>query len=252
MIRYVMVSSSSKGNAAFIYSERTLIQVDMGVTLNALKKAISLTPYRLEDIQALLITHEHSDHIKGLSLSCYKRLKIDTYAGEGTLKEPTHIVEEESSFDIGDFTVIPIRTSHDAKHPLGFVFIQGKEKLVYMTDTGYIPEESLPYMENANFYIVESNHDLEMLRESNRPLILKKRIHSKHGHLSNEESARYFADLVGEKTKEITLAHLSLECNTPQKALETWDKVFQERGLSVSKYNLRAAPASEPLLGGDK
>ena len=80
MIRYVMASSSSKGNAAFIYSETTLIQVDMGVTLSALKKAISLTPYRLEDIQALLITHEHSDHIKGMSLSCYKHLNINAYA----------------------------------------------------------------------------------------------------------------------------------------------------------------------------
>lgn len=252
MIRYVMASSSSKGNAAFIYSETTLIQVDMGVTLSALKKAISLTPYRLEDIQALLITHEHSDHIKGMSLSCYKHLNIDTYAGEGTLKEPTHVVEEESSFDVGDFTIIPVRTSHDANHPLGFVFIQGNEKLVYMTDTGYIPEESLPYMVDANFYIVESNHDLKMLKESSRPLILKKRIHSKHGHLSNEASAHYLVDLVGEKTKEITLAHLSLECNTPEKAIETWDKIFQEKGLSISKYHLRVAPACEPLLGGDK
>ena len=121
-----------------------------------------------------------------------------------------------------------------------------------MTDTGYIPEESLPYMDNANFYIIESNHDLKMLKDSSRPMILKKRIHSKHGHLSNEESARYFVDLVGDKTKEITLAHLSLECNTPEKAIETWDKIFQEKGLSISKYHLRVAPACEPLLGGDK
>lgn len=252
MIRYVMVSSSSRGNAAFIYSDTTLIQVDMGVTLSALKKAISLTPYHLEDIQALLITHEHSDHIKGLSLVGYSRLQIPTFAGKGTLKEPTHIVEEETSFEIGDFTIIPIRTSHDAEHPLGFIFIQGNEKLVYMTDTGYIPEESLPYMENANFYIVESNHDLKMLKESSRPMVLKRRIHSKHGHLSNEESANYFVELVGVKTKEITLAHLSLECNTPAKAIETWKEIFQEKGLGATKYHLRTAPASEPLIGGDK
>lgn len=252
MIRYVMASSSSKGNAALIYSATTLIQVDMGVTLSALKNALALTPYKMEDIQALLITHEHSDHIKGMSLRGYSRLKIPTYAGEGTLKETTHIIEEESSFEIGDFTIIPIRTSHDANHPLGFIFIQGNEKLVYMTDTGYIPEESLPYMENANFYIVESNHDLTMLKESARPMSLKRRIHSKHGHLSNKESASYFVDLVGNKTKEITLAHLSLECNTPSKALDTWKKIFQEKGLDVYQYNLRAAPALEPLIGGDK
>ncbi len=252
MIKYVIAASSSKGNAAFIYSETTLIQIDMGVTLTKLKKAIEQTPFSLEDIQGVLITHEHSDHIKGLSLKTYKRLNIPTYAGKKTLRKLTHEIEEEDSFTLGDFTIIPVRTSHDAKHPLGYILINGRDKLVYMTDTGYIPEETLPYLENAKYYIIESNHDVDMLMNSSRPQGLKDRILSDLGHLSNIDSAEYISSLVGDKSKEITLAHLSEECNTPEVTVATWDKVFKEKGLDIKAFNLRCAPASDFICGGDK
>ncbi len=252
MIKYVIASSSSKGNACFIYSKTTLIQIDMGVTLNALQTAIEQTPFSLKDIKGLLITHEHSDHVKGLSLAGYKKLKIPTYAGEGTLSNPTYVIEEENSFDIGDFTIIPVRTSHDANHPLGYILINDGEKMVYMTDTGYIPEETLPYMENAKYYIIESNHDVDMLENSSRPRILKNRILSDHGHLSNIDSAGYVSSLIGEKTKEITLAHLSEECNTPEISISTWNDVFSSKGMDIKTYNLRCAPASNYIIGGDK
>ncbi len=252
MIRYVIASSSSKGNATLIYSETTLIQIDMGVTLTALNKALSLTPYGLEDIKALLITHEHSDHVKGLSLIGYQKLKLPIFAGENTIYAGINVIEEENSFEIGDFSIIPVKTSHDASHPLGFILINGEEKLVYMTDTGYVPPEDLPYMQNADYYIFESNHDVRMLKMSDRPASLKRRILSDHGHLSNFDSANYMSDLIGDKTKEISLAHLSLDCNTPEKALDTYQKVFKKKGLDFAKYNIRTAPAFEPLFGGDK
>lgn len=252
MIRYVIASSSSKGNATLIYSENTLIQIDMGVTLTALNKALSLTPFELKDIKALLITHEHSDHVKGLSLVAYQKLKLPIFAGESTIYSGINVIEEENSFEIGDFTIIPLKASHDASHPLGFILINGNTKLVYMTDTGYVPEEDLPYMMNADYYIFESNHDVRMLKTSDRPLVLKKRILSDYGHLSNLDSATYMADLVGDKTKEISLAHLSLDCNTPKKALDTYKKVFTKKGLDFERYNVRTAPAFEPLVGGDK
>lgn len=252
MISYVIASSSSKGNAAFIYSETTIIQIDMGVSLKQLNEAIKQTPFSLRDIQGLLITHEHSDHVKGLSLKTYKNLNIPTYAGKRTLRKLTNEIKEENSFEIGDFTIIPVRTSHDAKHSLGYVLINGHDKLVYMTDTGYIPEETLPYLENAKYYIIESNHDIDMLMNSKRPIDLKERIKSDYGHLSNIDSANYISSLVGNKSKEITLAHLSEECNTPEIAISTWDKVFKEKGLDIHAYNLRCAPATTYISGGDK
>lgn len=235
MIRYVIAGSGSKGNATFIYTEKTIIQIDMGVTLSALNKAISYTPYALEDIQALFITHEHSDHIKSLSLAAYKKLNIPIYAGKTTLKNPTYVIEEENSIDIGDLTILPLKTSHDANHPLGFLVFNEKERLLYMTDTGYIPKEDLPYMRDADHYIIESNHDVDMLKHSNRPMVLIKRILSKKGHLSNLDSATYVSSLIGEHTKSITLAHLSEECNSPEVAIKTWDDVFKEKNLDIKK-----------------
>lgn len=252
MIRFVIAGSGSKGNATFVYSETTIFQIDMGVTLCALDAAIKQTPFSLSDVQGLLVTHEHSDHVKGLSLAGYRKYEIPTYSAVGTLSQPSHIIESEDSFDLGDFTIIPLKTSHDANNPLGFVVFQGKEKLVYMTDTGFVPLEDLPYMVNADHYIFESNHDIDMLMSSNRPRILKQRIFGEHGHLNNEESASYLSELVGEKTKSITLAHLSEECNTPEKAIRTWEKVFQEKGMDVHRYLLRCAPQWNFIKGGDE
>ncbi len=252
MIRYVIASSSSKGNATLIYSENTIIQIDMGVTLKALNAAIALTPFESKDIKGLLITHEHSDHIKGLSLSTYKKLMIPIYSGKGTIPYSNNVITEGNSFEIGDFTIIPLKTSHDATHPLGFLLINGDEKMVYMTDTGYIPEEDLPYMKNAKYYVIESNHDVNMLKKSDRPFELVERILSDHGHLSNLDSAKYMSILIGEKTKEITLAHLSLDCNTPKKAIQTYTKIFKKSKIDISKYLLRCAPAFEPIAGGDE
>ena len=156
MIRFVIAGSGSKGNATFVYSETTIFQIDMGVTLCALDAAIKQTPFSLSDVQGLLVTHEHSDHIKGMSLAGYRKYEIPTYSAVGTLSQPSHIIESEDSFDLGDFTIIPLKTSHDANNPLGCVVFQGKEKLVYMTDTGFVPLEDLPYMVNADHYIFES------------------------------------------------------------------------------------------------
>lgn len=252
MIRYVIAASSSKGNATLIYSENTIIQIDMGVSLKLLNAAIEQTPYELNDIKALLVTHEHHDHVQGLKLKAYEKLSVPIYCGEGTLKRKTINAEPESSFDVGDFTIIPLRTSHDANNPLGYIVINGCEKLVYMTDTGYVPEEDLPYMKDANHYIFESNHDIRLLELSNRPEELKERILSKKGHLSNVDSAEYMSQLVGPKTRSITLAHLSLECNTPKKTISTYKKVFKKHHLNIDDYNVRCAPQFGPLLGVDQ
>lgn len=252
MIRYVIAASSSKGNATLIYTENTIIQIDMGVSLKLLNAAIEKTPYTLNDIKALLITHEHHDHVQGLKLKAYQKLAIPIYCGEGTLKCKTNNVEFESSFDIGDFTIIPLRTSHDASNPYGYALIANGEKLVYMTDTGYVPEDDLSYMDNANHYIFESNHDAMMLMNSDRPKELKDRILSEQGHLSNLDSAEYMANLVGEKTKSVTLAHLSLECNTPKKAIAAYKKVFKKHKLNIDDFNLKCAPQFGPFVGGDE
>ena len=226
MISFVVVGSGSKGNATLLFDEETLIQIDMGLPMRRITAALESINKNKSDLQGILITHEHTDHIKNLSM--YKG-KVPIYASKGTIDYFDHEVVPFDSFEIGTLSVIPFMTSHDAANPVGYVVISGKTKLVYLTDSGYIPEESLDYLKDADYYIMESNHDLKMLMKSNRPAVLKRRIKGDEGHLSNVDSAIYLSELVGPKTKEIYLAHLSEECNLPELALEAYRKTFKKK-----------------------
>ena len=247
MISFVVVGSGSKGNATLLFDEETLIQVDMGLPMRRITAALESINKNKSDLQGILITHEHTDHIKNLSM--YKG-KVPIYASKGTIDYFDHEVVPFDSFEIGTLSVIPFMTSHDAANPVGYVVISGKTKLVYLTDSGYIPEESLDYLKDADYYIIESNHDLKMLMKSNRPAVLKRRIKGDEGHLSNVDSAIYLSELVGPKTKEIYLAHLSEECNLPELALEAYRKTFKKKEVPYD-INIICLKQNEAVRGGD-
>ncbi|MBR6056377.1 MAG: MBL fold metallo-hydrolase [Bacilli bacterium] len=247
MISFVVVGSGSKGNATLLFDEETLIQIDMGLPMRRITAALESIKKNKSDLQGILITHEHTDHIKNLSM--YKG-KVPIYASKGTIDYFDHEVVPFDSFEIGTLSVIPFMTSHDAANPVGYVIISGKTKLVYLTDSGYIPEESLDYLKDADYYIMESNHDLKMLMKSNRPAVLKRRIKGDEGHLSNVDSAIYLSELVGPKTKEIYLAHLSEECNLPELALEAYRKTFKKKEVPYD-INIICLKQNEAVRGGD-
>lgn len=247
MISFVVVGSGSKGNATLLFDEETLIQIDMGLPMRRITAALESIKKNKSDLQGILITHEHTDHIKNLSM--YKG-KVPIYASKGTVDYFDHEVVPFDSFEIGTLSVIPFMTSHDAANPVGYVVISGKTKLVYLTDSGYVPEESLDYLKDADYYIMESNHDLKMLMKSNRPAVLKRRIKGDEGHLSNVDSAIYLSELVGPKTKEIYLAHLSEECNLPELALEAYRKTFKKKEVPYD-INIICLKQNEAVRGGD-
>ena len=247
MISFVVVGSGSKGNATLLFDEETLIQIDMGLPMRRISAALESIKKNKSDLQGILITHEHTDHIKNLSM--YKG-KVPIYASKGTIDYFDHEVVPFDSFEIGTLSVIPFMTSHDAANPVGYVIISGKTKLVYLTDSGYVPEESLDYLKDADYYIMESNHDLKMLMKSNRPAVLKRRIKGDEGHLSNVDSAIYLSELVGPKTKEIYLAHLSEECNLPELALEAYRKTFKKKEVPYD-INIICLKQNEAVRGGD-
>ena len=247
MISFVVVGSGSKGNATLLFDEETLIQIDMGLPMRRITSALESIKKNKSDLQGILITHEHTDHIKNLSM--YKG-KVPIYASKGTIDYFDHEVVPFDSFEIGTLSVIPFMTSHDAANPVGYVIISGKTKLVYLTDSGYVPEESLDYLKDADYYIMESNHDLKMLMKSNRPAVLKRRIKGDEGHLSNVDSAIYLSELVGPKTKEIYLAHLSEECNLPELALEAYRKTFKKKEVPYD-INIICLKQNEAVRGGD-
>ncbi len=229
-LRFEFIGSGSKGNATLIQYGNTLIQVDMGVPLKRLNEGLAALGKSVEDISAVLITHEHYDHVGTLSL--LRKRGIKAYATGGTLLKGADVeIKPGVNFSIGDIEVMPFSSSHDAYDPLNFVFSFGEETLAYVTDTGTIKKEGKKLLKDCTYYLFESNYDLQMLRLSGRPVVLQNRIKGKFGHLGNEQSASYMCDFLGSHTKKIYLAHLSEDCNRPEIALATYKEVFARNGI---------------------
>ena len=246
-MKFNIIQSGSKGNATLIEHNGCVLLIDMGISLSSLKDGLLHWNFHLLDIDALLITHSHSDHTLGvkhldpLPIYCTK----DTYT-----KGDINIISVNKTFTVGCFSITPIEASHDAPDTVGFLVQVDDEVLVYLTDTGYIPDSTLKKINNADYYIIESNHDRRMLLKTNRPESLKQRILSDIGHLCNEDSAFYMSEVIGPKTKEIVLAHLSQEANTPEKALLAYEKVFRKRKIDTQKIKIHCASQNEMTLGG--
>ena len=242
-----IIASGSKGNATVVVSNQTVLLIDMGITLSRLEEGLEEIKLTKNDITAALFTHDHADHISGIRFLSPKIM----YGLEGTLPSLSNVVYINKPFTIGDFVITPIETSHDATNPCAFLIKDKDSSLFYMTDTGVFLEESLPLIKDPTYLIIESNHDIKMLLHTNRPFDLKNRIMSDKGHLCNEDSAIATVSIIGEHTKEIVLAHLSEEANTPEVALEAYQKIFAHFGISFDKYLIRSAKQRESLTGGD-
>ena len=246
-MKFNIIQSGSKGNATIIEHNGCVLLIDMGISLKCLRDGCAIWNKKPLDIDALLITHSHGDHTAGIRYLD----PLPIYCTKGThTKGDVHIIEAEKSFNLGCFEIMPIEASHDAPNTVGYILKADDEKFVYLTDTGFIPSNTLDLIKNADYYIIESNHDRRMLLKTNRPELLKQRILSDHGHLCNEDSAFYMCDVIGPKTKEIVLAHLSQEANTPEKALSAYEKVFRKRKIKTQNIKIHCANQVEMTLGG--
>ena len=246
-MKIVVIQSGSKGNATLVIDEGRILLIDMGITLTSLKEGLATIDKKLLDIDALLLTHSHTDHTKGVQYLD----PLPIYCTKGTYKaDNVNIIKPYESFMIEHLKITPIEASHDAKGTVGFIIENKKEKFAYLTDTGMIPEASLSLMKNADYYMIESNHNIKKLHQTNRPAHLKLRILSDEGHLSNEASAIYMSELVGDRTKEIILAHISEEANEPELALKAYKKVFAKCRIDLDKIYLHCASQREIVEGG--
>ena len=248
-MKFNIIASGSKGNATIVSYKQTNILIDMGISLTRLNEGLAEYHLEVKDIDAALFTHDHADHTSGIKFLSPKIM----YALRGTLDSSlSHIIEPFEPFTVGDFKITPFPTSHDATNPCGYLLKGGDETLVYMTDTGCFLEANLSLIKNPTYLVIESNHDIKMLLATKRTYELKNRILSDVGHLCNEDSAIATCQIIGKDTKEIVLAHLSEEANTPELAMAAYLKIFKHFGINPDNYLIRCANQHVSLLGGQK
>lgn len=246
--KFSVLASGSSGNAVYIEAGGTRILVDVGIGIRQLQSACRDISVNLDNLDAVFITHEHTDHIKGLK-SLVRKRAVPIYTSEGTWRQVRSLwptaddiqvrwIRSEGVFSLGELVVEPFAISHDAEEPLGFCFYFGEEKLVLATDLGYVSDRVKRAAQNANTMIIEANHDIELLRTGAYPWYLKRRILGDKGHLSNDSTADFLVEVINESTKAVYLAHLSQENNRPElarsavrQALADWSKDDEERVL---------------------
>ncbi len=254
MFRICTIASSSKGNCSFITDGETNILIDCGIKINELERFCLTNDIKLSEINAVVITHEHIDHICGLK-SLSKKIQPKIYCHEFVSK---HINErlninleydnvDMNGFRIGNIDVLPFRTSHDAIFPLGFTFVEGDKRVSIATDLGVVNESIVENLENSNMAIIEANHDRQMLIQGVYPTMLKRRVIGEMGHLSNDDSARLISHLAEHKLRKVILAHLSENNNLPELAYSTVSSyLHKNEKLKDIDIEIEVAPAKEP------
>ena len=250
-LRFCPLFSSSSGNAVFMGSDDTKILIDAGVSCARLVselKAIGADP---AGIRAILVTHEHSDHVAGIGVFT-RKYDIPIYATAGTwaaMKEKYGDIAEKNrfvfdagqDFSVGDLFISSFPIPHDAADPVGFAVRAGRSQAAVATDIGCVREGWLNAVESSDVILLESNHDVEMLKAGRYPYELKRRILGNSGHLSNDAAGRAAVELVRRGVRAIVLGHLSKENNFPELACESVSCALREAGFLPGRDVLLSA-----------
>ena len=251
MMRIVSFASSSGGNCALISDGNAHILMDAGLSFKRIREALRLMDLRVEDLSALLLTHEHGDHIAGLPmLEKYTELPVYTSGGTARalmakgklLGKHLRLLQAGESVEIGGLAVTPFETPHDAAESLGFVFERGGCRAAAVTDLGRVTPEVRRAVLGAELVLLEANHDVGMLRCGPYPYTLQQRILGPFGHLSNEASGELALALAEAGCRRLLLAHLSKENNTPRLARDTVAAALLQGGVRPGSLQLCVAP----------
>lgn len=257
MFNFCSLYSGSSGNSLFVQTENTKILIDAGESAKKITEALSLINVDVNDLDAILITHEHSDHVKSLG-TLSKKYNIPIYANSKTwdaMPEQSNKILESNkkyfspseNFDIGDLKIYPFEIPHDAANPCGFNIFYNNKKISIATDIGHMTSSVIHKLEDSCFILLESNYDPNVLKCSNYPYLLKERIAGPNGHLPNIEAGKTVSYLINSGLKNVMLGHLSKENNFPELAYKTVvDELignkFNENCIKISVAN-RFAPS---------
>lgn len=241
-MKFSVLASGSTGNSTYVETASVKLLIDIGTSSLYVEKKLKDIGINPSEINAVIITHTHIDHVSGLRVFLKKYNPV-LYITKKMYKELKEIIGDneyyfiEEKFFLGNISITPISLSHDAPDIKGYLLESGKKSLVHITDTGYINNKYIDLLKDKNAYIFESNHDIKMLMDGKYQFHLKQRILSDKGHLSNKDSAYYLSKLIGKNTEKVILIHLSKDNNTPELAYDCFKEM-----INKTEYNI------EPII----
>lgn len=251
-----ILASGSSGNAILLWTPEGAILVDAGISAKQLKLRIAGTGVDPSSIQAVVLTHEHSDHVCGVSVFA-RQLDIPVYANAGTAEALLQrrqtgdirfkIFSTGSSFSISGMELTPFPIPHDACEPVGFVVRSGECKAAVATDIGMPTTLLRTRLRDCDALVLESNHDEDMLRNSDRPWAMKQRILGRQGHLSNEATGELLREIASARLRQVFLAHLSEDCNTHDLALMTARRALAAAGQPNARVDVARPDQISPI-----
>ncbi|MGM0901520.1 MAG: MBL fold metallo-hydrolase [Bacillota bacterium] len=256
-LHFSVLASGSTGNAIYVETEDQRFLVDAGLSGKQMDALFQQIGREMKNLSGILVTHEHSDHIKGIGIVA-RKYKLPIYANEKTWNAMNGLIGEvpvEQKFTFGMETVksfgsLDIESfgvSHDAAEPMFYVFHHEGKKLVLITDTGYVSDRMKGIISNADVYVFESNHDVQMLRMGRYPWNIKRRILGDYGHVSNEDAAIAMSEVIGDNTKQIYLAHLSADNNMKDLARMAVSQTLEGQGIRAGEqFNLFDTDPKKP------
>lgn len=241
-MRVCVLSSGSKGNCSYIETKRHKILIDIGNSSAYVERSLRSIGVEPNEIDMILITHAHVDHIAGLRVFS-KKYSPRVYMTEKIFKESglniSNVYDIPSKYEIDGIIITSIKTSHDTEDSNGYIIEESGNSCVYITDTGYINKRYFKKLYNKNIYIFESNHDPEMLMNNPRyPHHTKIRILGDTGHLSNQDSAYYLSEFIGPDTKTVYLVHLSEQNNNEALAINTLKEELKKKSIKFNSIKI--------------
>ncbi len=253
-----VLGSGSRGNSTFVRTDRVRLLIDAGISRREVAARLESIGEDPDGVDAVLVTHEHNDHasalrvmMKELPVRAYltwgaiAALKTDEYERNGSEIVP---ITPGVAFTIGDAGIMPFRVPHDAVEPVAFSITVEGLKITQLTDVGWLPEPVANQLRNSDVLILESNHDLEMLRSGPYPWSLKERLMSRHGHLSNTAVAQFIREQHDGKARHLVLAHLSSRNNHPEIARQEAVRAMRSRGLDVDRLFVTDQDSPSPPI----
>lgn len=254
-MKFCPIASGSSGNCIYIGTDEANILIDAGISGVRIAEGLKRINVSPHDIDAVFITHDHSDHIKGAGIFS-RRFKTPVYATEGTWRVMSEsvgpmdggnvkVIERERAFKFKDMEIVPFDIPHDAAEPVGFSVFSDGAKVTVATDIGRPSDELAEMLEGCDIVLIEANHDVEMLKAGPYPFYLKKRILGDLGHLSNIAAGELLDSIFSPRLKHVYLGHLSAENNTPMLAYETVTDILKRGGKLSGRCMMRCASRFE-------